>query len=152
MHKWERYLQDLFNTEIPLTAHMAVRVVRVTGDTVELHAAAAPNVNIHGTAFAGSLYSLCALAAWGLLHIELKSRDLAPDIVLADSTIVFHAPVVGTLCARSHFADPADLVRFVDAVRTGGRSEVRIPTTVVAADVSAASFTGTYAVAAPGAD
>jgi len=147
---WCEYLQKLFTHEIPLSTHMSVRVDRIGINGLELHAASQPNVNIHGTAFAGSIYSLCALAAWGLLHVELRARDVSPEIVLADSTIVFSAPIVGTLRAHSGFTETADLDHFIRALRAVGKAEIQIPATVSGdAGRPAAHFSGTYAVAAP---
>jgi len=129
---------------------MSVRVARIGRTGLEVHAAGEPNVNVHGTAFAGSLYSLCALTAWGLLHVALKTRDLCPEIVLADSRIVFSAPIVGRLRAHSRFAASADLDRFIRALGKTGKAQIQIPATVSGPDaMPAAHFTGTYAVASP---
>ncbi len=148
MHVWRDYLQALFTREIPLCVHMAVRVEQVGTGEIELCAARAPNVNVHGTAFAGSLYSMCALAAWGLLHVALKTRGLAPDIVLADSRIVYAAPVVDALHARARFSAAGDVERFIHTMAATDRAQIEIPASASGADrAPAAHFTGIYAVA-----
>ena len=56
----ETYLHD----HIPLSRAMAVRVVTSAPGHVELAAPLEPNINVHGTAFGGSVSTLGVLAAW----------------------------------------------------------------------------------------
>lgn len=149
MNEQCRYLQALFYREIPMSKHMGARVIDVRPDELRMSADLNPNINIHGTAFAGSIYSLCALAAWGLLHLGLRERGLAMEIVMADGNITFHAPVSETIRARSYWAARDDIHRFVNALQTVGTAQLHIPATVSTKDTVAATFTGTYAVATP---
>ena len=51
------------------------------------------NINIHGTMFAGSIFSLATLTGWGMIYLQLKERGLDGDIVLGDGDIHYHKPI-----------------------------------------------------------
>ena len=58
---------------------MDISVESYAGHRLVTRAELAPNTNTHGTAFAGSLYTLEALTAWSLLHLEILRRDRSFD-------------------------------------------------------------------------
>ena len=67
-------LTALLHREIPISAFMQVRVEHLDGESIRLTAPFEPNRNIHGTGFAGSLYTLCVLTGWGLVSAWLKAQ------------------------------------------------------------------------------
>ena len=58
-------LQTLWHRDIPPAAAMAIEVAGYDGRTLSVRAPLAANRNVHGTAFAGSLFSACVLTGWG---------------------------------------------------------------------------------------
>ena len=62
-------LARTWRTEIPITDAMDLGPVRFDDHGLTVRADLAPNVNVHGTAFAGSLYAIAALSGWGLVHL-----------------------------------------------------------------------------------
>ena len=88
---------DLGRNANPCRGHAANRL--------EIRAALAPNVNVHGTAFAGSLYAIAALCGWGSTWLALRSRALGAHIVIADGHIKYARPVAETIVATCLF-DP----------------------------------------------
>ena len=55
---WAGVLEELFHSQIPITAHMGVEVVHYDRHNLELAAPLAPNENDKGTGFGGSRSSL----------------------------------------------------------------------------------------------
>jgi thioesterase domain-containing protein len=51
-----------------------------------------PNINVHGTAFAGSLYAIAALCGWGMTWLQLKTRHIDGSIVIAEGNIRYARP------------------------------------------------------------
>src|SRR5260221_14194186 len=57
-------LQATWHRDIPPAAAMAIQVAAYDGRTLTVRAPLAANRNLHGTAFAGSLFSVCVLTGW----------------------------------------------------------------------------------------
>ena len=89
-----RELQELIYETIALGSAMQLEVRQLDGNSAALVAPVrGANFNIHDTAFAGSIYSLCALTAWGLVHMRLLKEDLEADVVIARAEISYRLPV-----------------------------------------------------------
>ena len=90
---WCASLQHIWQEDIPISDAMGIRIHQYTGREFETRATLSRNTNIHGTMFAGSIYSLATLTCWGLLHLQLQERGLTGSVVLADGAIHYHKPV-----------------------------------------------------------
>lgn len=90
---WCAELQKTWEETIPISQHMGIKLHRYTGYRLEVVSSLNKNINLHGTMFAGSIFSLCTLTAWGLLFLQLKKEGLMADIVLGDGNIHYHKPV-----------------------------------------------------------
>lgn len=53
----------------------------------------APNINLHQTMFAGSIYTLMTLTGWGMVWLQQRLAAVAGDIVLAEAQVKYIAPV-----------------------------------------------------------
>lgn len=91
--KWCKELQTIWSDTIPISEHMGIKIHQYTGRTFETRASLNKNINIHGTMFAGSIFSLATLTGWGMLHLLLKQKGLSGDIVLGDGDIHYHKPI-----------------------------------------------------------
>ena len=90
-----------------------------------LAAPLAGNTNVHGTAFAGSLYSISALCAWYTLVVDLRARglDAAYTVVIQSADIEYKKPVTEPrIVARSELPDARELDAFLDAVARDGKA------------------------------
>ena len=95
-----RELQSTWQREIPLAASLAIEVAVCARDELALRAPLAPNRNLHGTAFAGSLFSVCVLTGWGAAWLALEQRGIEGVIVVSDSRIQYRKAVTGDLVCR----------------------------------------------------
>lgn len=138
-------LAATWHREIPLAAAMAIEAESYDGRTLVVRAPLEPNRNLHGTAFAGSLFSVCVLTGWGAVWLAVKERGLSGGIVAADCTINYRKAVTGALVCRCTPA-PEALRAALDALAASGRASLALECTIDQADRRAVTFTGTYVV------
>lgn len=141
-------LQALLHREVPLSRHMGVAAQDYDGGTLVLSADLEPNINIHGTAFGGSLYSLAALCGWALLRLRLEDLSLRAEVVVGAARIDYHRPVRSRLIARAA-CRACDFDAFAQRVRSSRRAGVDVQVVLGAMGegewLEAAAFTGAYA-------
>ena len=97
-------LQAIWYQQIPLSKAMDMRIVDFADNTLTCCASLAPNVNVHGTAFAGSLYAVQALTGWGMMHLQLQLHELDASIVIANGQIDYAKPVAEEIVVSCSFA------------------------------------------------
>ena len=144
MHTHCAELESLWRQGIPLTTAMGLTVGRFAGDELEVRAPLAPNVNVHGTAFAGSLYAICALTGWGALWLRLRARALDAEIVLAAGSIRYRKAVAEDIVCRCRF-DAALQEPNLRELGDTGSAAFKLACTVDAGARRAVSFEGEYA-------
>ena len=120
---------------------MDMRVQSFDDHVITTRTCLAPNTNIHGTAFAGSLYAIEALTAWGLLYLELAQADLNASIIHASGNIEFAKPVAEDIIARASFAAHGGVL---DTLRENGKVRLTLTTEVHAQGELASRFEGVY--------
>ena len=140
-----RELQSTWLREIPLAAAMAVEVASCTRDELVVRAPLAPNRNLHGTAFAGSLFSICVLTGWGATWLALERRGLDGTIVVADSRIRYRKAVGGDIVCRCR-VDLAAVEQSLAALEAQGRASLELVCTVDQDGKRAVTFDGEYVV------
>ncbi len=99
-------LQRKIRAAIPLSEAMQFSIASLDLDAIEVSAPLPPNVNIHGTGFAGSIYSVAVLTGWALCTHILDEMKVDAELVVAKAEIRYRAPVTGDLrCNASADAD-----------------------------------------------
>lgn len=91
--EWCQDLTTRWSRGVPISEKMGMHISHYDGQTFHLKANLAANFNVHGSMFAGSVYSQCVLAGWGLIWLQLKEEGLVGEPVLTESTIKYHGPV-----------------------------------------------------------
>ncbi|WP_158972230.1 bifunctional GNAT family N-acetyltransferase/hotdog fold thioesterase [Paraglaciecola sp. L3A3] len=91
--KWCALLQKTWRDTIPISEQMGIKLHQYTGRTLETRASLNKNINLHGTMFAGSIFSLATLTGWGMIFLQLKEKGLKGEIVLGDGNIHYHKPI-----------------------------------------------------------
>jgi thioesterase domain-containing protein len=141
-------LELTWHRDIPLAAAMAIRVAGYDGQTLIVRAPLAANRNLHGTAFAGSLFSACVLTGWGVVWLALRERGLLGTIVVSDSNIHYRKAVAGELVCRCT-ADADALRAGLEQLASSGRAAFDLVCAIDAAEKRAVTFTGKYVVQTP---
>lgn len=137
-----RELERRWHAEIPISAAMGVRVADFDGETLVIQAALEPNVNVHGSGFAGSQFSLASLCGWGLLHLQLALRQLHASILFVDGHIHCRRPVRSDMLARCRATD--ELTAAMATLESQGKARCRLSALVESEGEVAAEFVGTY--------
>ena len=126
---------------------MNIGVVDYDGRTLTVRSPLTPNRNLHGTAFAGSLFSTCVLTGWGATWLALREQDLTGLIVISDSNVHFRKAVAGELVCRCT-PEPETIRAGLRQFKTTGRASFDLICTIDNETKRAVTFTGRYVVQA----
>lgn len=137
-------LEETLHREVPLTRTMGVRVEEHDGRELVFLADFEPNINIHGTAFGGSLYSLCAVVCWGMLHLKYEEAGLQAHSVLGDANISYRLPVRGEIMARCRLPEDGSFEAFIDSLKSGKRSRIELAAEILVDKGVAVRYVGSY--------
>ncbi len=124
-----RQLQDRIRATIPLADAMQFTIAELDVDRIRVSAPLEPNVNIHGTGFAGSLYSLAVLSGWALCMHLIETLGLDAELVVGKAEIRYRAPVRGPIECRTA-CSAAEREAFAAGVRDAGKGKMRLEITV----------------------
>jgi thioesterase domain-containing protein len=138
-------LTATWHREIPIVAAMAMAVERYDGESLAVRAPLQPNRNVHGTTFAGSLYTACVLTGWGGIWLALRERGLNGTIYAAESTIRYRKGVYGDFVCRCAL-DVAAMGAALDMLETAGRTSLELACSIESDGKLAVNFTGRYVV------
>ncbi|WP_049763106.1 thioesterase domain-containing protein [Shewanella denitrificans] len=86
-------LERTWHQTIPVSEFMQIAPLSFDDEMFTVTAPLTPNINLHQTMFAGSIYTLMTLTGWGMVWLQQKRQGITADIVLADAKIKYHAPV-----------------------------------------------------------
>lgn len=125
-----RILEAKFRSDIPLTQAIDVRVERYDGESICLTAPLAPNVNVHGTGFAGSIYALGALCGWGLIFLRLREAGVQGNLVMTHADVRYARPVQRELRAVCDVRAHADFEPALSKFARLGRARIELPVTI----------------------
>ncbi len=137
-------LEQTLHQEVPLTEQMGVRVESHDGHELVLHADFEPNINIHGTAFGGSLYSICAVTCWGMLHLKFEEAEIDAHSVLGQARISYMRPVKGDIRARCRLPEDGSFELFIQSLKQGERARIDLVAEICTEAGVAVSYIGNY--------
>lgn len=141
-------LEATWHRDIPPAAAMAIAVARYDGTVLEVRAPLAANRNVHGTVFAGSLFSICVLTGWGTTWLGLRRHGVSGSIVVAESHIKYRRAVGEDVLCRCS-AEPATIDGAASQLEATGRASLALRCTIDAGGKPAVTFEGNYVVRAP---
>ena len=101
------------------------------------------NTNIHNTAFAGSLYSIQSLTAWGVLWAELQQLNIDGSIIHAEGNIHFAKPVQEDIRCVSTLVSPQSFAQKLDE---HGKVTLTMESQIQTSSEIASRFSGVYSV------
>ena len=139
-------LERTWYEKIPITNALGVRIESFDGARLCVRADFEANINLHGTAFAGSLYAINALCGWSMVHLQLAMAGVEGSIVLAEGNIRYSAPVRDSIVAICDWPDGVDAIERLRAGKQKAR--VVLCSRVEQDGETAALFEGRYAVLA----
>ena len=136
-----RYLR----AQVPMATGIDLRPGPVTARTVALWMPLGPNVNDKGTAFAGSLASLCTVAGWAAVCLECREAGIAVDVAATEGRIRYARPVTAReVYAECRRPDAVDRDRFLSLLLETARARLTLTVHVEADGLVAVRYQGTY--------
>ena len=118
-------MQAKVREAIPITGGLDFNITRLDAQGIHSRAAFAPNVNIHGTAFAGSLYALGVVTAWTYATYLVEQAGLDADVVVANGEIRYVRPIASDIegeCAGGQ----AENELFIQTLEDGKRAKLNL--------------------------
>lgn len=97
IEEMDRLLQE----HIPLCAFMNLQIKSLTPVSINTSAPLEPNRNMHGTGFAGSLYSLAVATGWALVHNRVDVAGVQGQLVVKEATIYYKRPVTSDIALEA---------------------------------------------------
>lgn len=143
LSKWCQQLGQTWQQTIPLSQFMQISINGFDGNTFSCQAPLAPNINLHQTMFAGSIYTLATLTGWGMLYLQLQAENLKGDIVLAEGSIRYLAPVSIKPSTRCQLQN---CIGDITLLASGTKVSQTLTVAVLSGDKIAAEFSGRYVV------
>ena len=133
---------------IPLLTAMQLSLVGYQEGSLRLQAPLAPNINNKGTAFGGSIASICLFAGWAVATLAFEENGIDnTEIVVYRSDMVFERPARGTLSveARLH---PVEFPYCLRRLQDGDQRRLRfnINVDLLHKDTRCAKMRGEYVV------
>lgn len=145
-------LETTWHQTIPLSEFMQVSVSNFVPASVNQASASqlvttaplAPNINLHNTMFAGSIYTLMTLTGWGMVWLQQQLAGQQGDIVLADAQVKYLAPVTHQPMAKVIWPSDKEVPIDLTALSRGKRVKVSLTVELRCQDTLCATFTGVY--------
>jgi thioesterase domain-containing protein len=116
-------LEQKIRTAIPLAAAMQFSIKSLSLDEIEVVAPLEPNINIHGTGFAGSIYSVAVLTGWALCTHLMDEFEIVGELVIGKAEISYRAPVTSALASRCRVS-VEQREAFIGGLRARGKGKL----------------------------
>jgi thioesterase domain-containing protein len=140
---WQQQLTETWQQTIPLSQYMQLEITGFDGYRLSCSAPLAPNINLHKTMFAGSIYTLATLTGWGMLYMQLKAFGLQGAQVLAHAEVKYLRPVSHEPEARCELLNcSGNLLPLAE----GRKVRQRIKVSIYCQQQCCAEFIGHYVV------
>ena len=111
--------------DIPLLNAMHLSFVSFENLTLTMEAPLAPNINNKGTAFGGSIASICLFGGWAVATLGFVDAGIRnTEIVVYTSDMTFERPARGLLRVRA-FVDPDDFQTCLTRLQAGDDKRIR---------------------------
>ena len=126
---------------IPLSATMQFSIEHLQAGEIRVKAPLSPNININGTGFAGSLYSIAVLTGWALCTQLIDEAGIDADLVVARAEISYRAPVNGDIeCSCGVSVEQREL--FLQTIHERGKAKLSLD--IAVGDLPQASLLATF--------
>jgi thioesterase domain-containing protein len=112
--------------DIPLLDAMQLSFVTYEHLSLTMEAPLAPNINNKGTAFGGSIASICLFGGWAVATLAFIDHDIHnTEIVVFRNEMTFERPARGLLSVNAHIK-PDDFEACLARLKAGDPSRIRL--------------------------
>ena len=135
-------LEHTLHELIPISQAMGIQVEAYTGSALVLKAPLSNNINHQHSAFGGSLFSVAALAGWGLMQMKLSELLRDCNTVVMGGEVTYQRPVYDDLRCVATLPENAD--ELFAALEQQGRASTTLLCTFESDGEPAMSLSGKY--------
>ena len=139
-----RRLQKLMREQIPLCDFMQIAIEKLNSESIQVYAPIAPNRNLHGSAFAGSLSALTAVTGWALVTHIGQTRFGEVSVVVKKAEIEYLKPVTDEQIIIDAALENEALSNFFERIEMKGRGTIEVGVKIQSAGQVAVKLTGRY--------
>lgn len=132
-------LKATWHKTIPVSAFMQIIPLSYDDNLFRVTAPLQPNINLHQTMFAGSIYTLMTLTGWGMIWLQQRLAGIDGDIVLADAKVRYLAPIDTSPVAQVSWPNVD-----VSVLSKGRRLKAKLEVKLYCGDKCCAIFEGLY--------
>ncbi|SDN60499.1 YiiD C-terminal domain-containing protein [Vreelandella arcis] len=138
--------QQWLGEAIPMVGALGITQMARQGDVLTWQLALAPSLNDKGTGFGGALTAQTTLQGWCWVTLWLRERGLARDVVVAEASQRFHAPVTGDYRLVCAPRDPQGPDILAEKLTERGKGRITLDQRLYCGDKLCLDATGSYAV------
>ncbi|MDQ7727177.1 YiiD C-terminal domain-containing protein [Halomonas sp. SpR8] len=138
--------QQWLSDAIPMVSALGINEISRQDDTLTWQLALQPNLNDKGTGFGGALTAQTTLQGWCWVTLWLRERGIARDVVVAEASQRFLAPVKGDyrlVCAPARPESPTQLA---SKLAERGKGRIALTHQLYCGEVLCLEASGSYAV------
>ncbi|WP_331460591.1 YiiD C-terminal domain-containing protein [Halomonas sp. IOP_31] len=118
--------QQWLETAIPMAGRFGMQRLYWQDATLLCDVHLAPNLNDKGTGFGGSLMAQSTLLGWCWTTLWLRARGFRRDVVIAEATQRFLAPVTADYRLSCRAAEPEEPTRFAAQLDAHGKGRIKL--------------------------
>jgi len=137
---------DWLGEAIPMVAALGIRSMQRDGEALVWHLDLTPSLNDKGTGFGGALAAQTTLLGWCWTSLWLRRHGLDRDVVVAEATQRFVAPVTGDYRLRCLPATEDATARLAEQLELRDRGRIALQQQLWCGDTLCLEARGDYAV------
>ncbi len=144
-------MTQFLHKEIPLCQFMQLSVDKLSGMNIEASAPIAPNINLHQSGFAGSLYALAVATGWAFIYHFLRTNTGNPEQyhpapVLKKAEIFYRLPVKQRIAISSGFCNQEQAISLQQQLSRKDKLNIPLQIKIFSANKQCARVLGEYIV------
>ncbi|RUR33533.1 YiiD C-terminal domain-containing protein [Vreelandella nanhaiensis] len=143
--------QKWLGEAIPMVGSLGIESMSLHNQSLTWQLALMPNLNDKGTGFGGALSAQTTLQGWCWVTLWLRGQGMARDVVVAQATQRFLAPVTGDYRLICTPEEPDGIEQLTQKLAERGKGRIALTQQLYCGDALCLEAHGSYAVL-PGSD
>ncbi|MCA1774010.1 MAG: thioesterase domain-containing protein [Halomonas sp.] len=138
--------QQWLSEAIPMVGALGITQMDRQSDTLTWQLALQPSLNDKGTGFGGALTAQTTLQGWCWVTLWLREQGRVQDVVVAEASQRFHAPVTGDYRMVCSPHDSQGPITLADKLQERGKGRITLDQKLYCGNTLCLEATGSYAV------
>lgn len=138
--------QQWLSDAIPMVGALGISKMTRQGDSLAWQLALEPNLNDKGTGFGGALTAQTTLQGWCWVTLWLRERGIARDVVVAEASQRFLAPVTSDYRLVCTPAVPEGPTQLANKLAERGKGRIALTQRLYCGETLCLEASGSYAV------